>query len=440
MVDSKKTTTSRLGVLEKTYIGILSVIFGGIVLHAPFIVGFGTLFPDYDLVLKSWKEILMGVAAIIAVFLLYKNKRLNLLKNPLVIAIAAYGALHLALIPLFYSEATPVLAGLLIDLRYLLFFVLVLVAIHLYPEYRKLFIKVGIAGALVVLVFALLQVFILPHDILKYIGYNINTIVPYLTVDQNHDFIRISSTLRGPNPLGAYAGVVLALIVAALAKHKVRKERWPLTIVTILSAGGVVALWASYSRSALVAALVAIVIVLAITAARRLSTRAWVIGLGILIVLAGALFIAKDSHFISNVLLHEDPVGGSTISSNEGHVESLKDGLARMIYQPLGAGIGSTGSASLLGDEAVIIENQYLFTAHETGWLGLVLFISIFVSILVKLWQKRRDWLALGVLASGVGLALIGLLLPVWVDDTIAIIWWGLAAIALGSTAKVSDL
>jgi hypothetical protein len=35
-------------------------------------------------------------------------------------------------------------------------------------------------------------------------------------------------------------------------------------------------------------------------------------------------------------------------------------------------------------------------------------------------------------LASGIGLALIGLLLPVWVDDTVSIVWWGLAAIATG--------
>ena len=34
--------------------------------------------------------------------------------------------------------------------------------------------------------------------------------------------------------------------------------------------------------------------------------------------------------------------------------------------------------------------------------------------ILKRLWLVRKDWLALGVLASGIGLAMIGLLLPVW--------------------------
>ena len=102
--------------------------------------------------------------------------------------------------------------------------------------------------------------------------------------------------------------------------------------------------------------------------------------------------------------------------------------------QPLGAGIGSTGSASLYDDDegGVIIENQYLYIAHETGWLGLALFVAIFGLIMVRLWRARDDWLALGAFASGVGMALIGLLLPVWADDTVAIVWWALAATALG--------
>jgi cyanate permease len=80
----------------------------------------------------------------------------------------------------------------------------------------------------------------------------------------------------------------------------------------------------------------------------------------------------------------------------------------------------------------LIIENQYLFVAHEAGWLGLILFLMIFIGVMNRLWQLRTNWLALGVFASGLGLAIIGLLLPVWVDDTVAIVWWGLAAFIIG--------
>jgi hypothetical protein len=65
------------------------------------------------------------------------------------------------------------------------------------------------------------------------------------------------------------------------------------------------------------------------------------------------------------------------------------------------------------------------------GWLGLILFVFIFITVLIRLWKKRADWLCLGLLASGIGLAFIGLLQPVWVDDAVSLVWWGLVAIAL---------
>lgn len=433
-MDAKK-----LNNIKKIYVAILLVIFGGIVLHAPFSVGFGTLWPDYDLLIKSWKEILMLVAGVIAIFLIYKNRQMKLLRDPILVTVGIYATLHLALLTYNARGLASSSAGLAIDLRYVLFFGLVYIAMRLYPSYQKLFIRVGIAGALVVLIFALLQVFILPHDILKYIGYNINTISPYLTVDQNYDFIRINSTLRGPNPLGAYAGIVLALIVAAVSKHKVKKENWSLTLVTILFAGGVVALLASYSRSALVGTIVAIAIILVVTNTHRLSPKVLFVSGVVLIALIGGLLMVRNTQFMSNILLHENPGGGNSINSNEGHINSLTDSINRLVYQPLGAGIGSTGSASLYGGNPVIIENQYLFIAHEVGWLGLLLFVSIFIAILLKLWDLRKNWLALGIFASGIGLALIGLLLPVWVDDTVAIIWWGLAAVVIGSRLYIVD-
>jgi len=439
MVGNRKNKEYTLGTIGKIYIAILLVIFGGIVLHAPIIVGLGTLWPNFDLLIKSWKEILMLIAGLVAIFLLYKTKQMQLLRDPIIIVISFYAVLHLMLLMFMTQSLTSVGAGLAIDLRYVFFFGLVYIAMRLYPNYRKLFIRVGIIGALVVLLFALLQVFVLPHDVLKYIGYNTNTISPYLTIDLNQDFIRINSTFRGPNPLGAYAGLVLILIVAAIAKCKIKREKWLIVITVILSIGGIVTLWASYSRSAMIGTIIAVIIVLAVTSFRKLSTKMWITSGLVLIALIGGFFAARNTSFVSNVILHENPNGGSSVTSNEDHINSIRHGMSKLISQPLGAGIGSTGSASLYGDNPIIIENQYLFIAHEVGWLGLLMFIYICTLILIKLWGLRKDWLALGVFASGIGLAFIGLLLPIWVDDTISIIWWGPAAIVVGSRWYIVD-
>ncbi|MBC7943216.1 O-antigen ligase family protein, partial [Candidatus Saccharibacteria bacterium] len=201
----------------------------------------------------------------------------------------------------------------------------------------------------------------------------------------------------------------------------------------ILTAGAIVALWASYSRSALLAACVGIVIVLAVAIGRKLPLRSWIIGSVVLTTIVIGLMLSLGNDFVSNVILHEDPGESNSINSNQGHVESLQDGVRRFGQQPIGGGIGSTGSASLYGDSPLIIENQYLFIAHEAGWAGLLVFMVIFAEVMRQLWIRRQDYLALGVFASGVGLAIIGLLQPVWVDDAVAIIWWGLAAVTLGS-------
>ena len=425
----------KLAWLTSVYAVILLIIFGGIVVHAPLTVWLGTVFPDYSPLIKSWKEILMIPAALLAgVLVTRQGLWRELSRDWLFRLIVAYALLHIVLAIILPQDTLAQLAGFAIDLRYMLFFGLVYVLIRLAPQWRKQIVYVGAIGAVVVVGFATLQLF-LPKDTLSYIGYSKQTIAPYLTVDENPDFIRYSSTLRGPNPLGAYAGIVLGMITALLVRRKLPLERkrvlWATGAITACS---LVAVWINYSRSALVAAIVTVLIVLGVTMLRRMSRRAWLAVGVVFVILAGSLAAAWESNFVSNVILHENPTTGAEVSSNDGHVESLIFGVGRLVAQPLGAGIGSTGSASLYDDDegGVIIENQYLYIAHETGWLGLALFVAIFGLIMVRLWRARDDWLALGAFASGVGMALIGLLLPVWADDTVAIVWWALAATALG--------
>jgi Ca2+/Na+ antiporter len=104
---------------EKLYVILLLVIFGGIVLHAPLTVGFGVLFPHFELLIKSWKEILMGVASVLLLVILWRRRQWKLLRDPLILLILAFAVLHLLLLPLFWQGTQATLAGILIDLRYL---------------------------------------------------------------------------------------------------------------------------------------------------------------------------------------------------------------------------------------------------------------------------------------------------------------------------------
>lgn len=412
--------------LEKLPAWILIAIFGLIVLHAPMTVYLGSHFPAASDYIKSWKELLVLVAAVPIVIDLYLHKGRGFDKWEKVMfwLVASYILLHLVALVWSPGNTQSLVAGLMIDLRYVAYFALVYVFVRLHPRYLAAFIKVSLAGAAVVLGFAVLQL-LLPRDFLTHLGYGPNTIEPYLTVDKNPNYVRFSSTLRGPNPLGAYAVIVLAIMAAFADKTR---RHWQ---TYLLATSGLVALWVSYSRSAWLAAIAAVSVVIAVRYGSRISHRAWLIAVAAALIVTAFTLSIGGTNFIDNVIYHNNPTTGGQIDSNAGHLTSLENGLTRLWQQPLGAGVGSTGSASLFGPSPMIVENQYLYVGHEVGWLGLGLFLAITLGVCWRLWQLRDNRLALGVLAGGIGMLLVGLLLPVWSDDTVSIIWWGLAAIAI---------
>ena len=428
----------KLKYFEKITASILLVIAGGMAIHTPVTLWLGTLAPDWALVIKAWKEVLMGIALVLIVIVAVRRKKFDeLLQDRLLQLALVYAGLHFVMMMVFQNGLSTAGAGLLIDLRYILYFVLVYAFLRLYPGYRRSFIMAFGIGMTVILGFAVLQVTVLPADVLSHIGYSKSTIQPYLTVDQNPAFVRINSTLRGPNPLAAYAVIVAGIILAFAFRWKVdtRRGKW---LAGAAAAGAGVAIGASYSRSGAIAMVVAALIVAFVAATPKIRKHL-VIGGAVVLVAVGILLVAfRHSAIVSNVLLHDNPATTSTVDSNAQHADSVISGLARLIHQPLGAGVGSAGSASVIGDNPLVIENQYLLVAHEIGWAGLVLFMWLFIEVLRRLWVHRRSALALGVFASGIGLAVIGLLLPVWTDDTVSIVWWGLAAVAIaGNTTKV---
>ena len=411
---------------------LLLVILGLIVVHAPLTVFIESRWPGVGDAAKAWKELLLLTALLLLCVKITLSKVWGkLLQDKLLWLIGGYAVLHIVMVLAGHTTTMAAVAGLMIDLRYVAYFVAVYVFLRLCPNYIQSFYRVVLVGAVIVLGFALLQQ-VLPRDFLKYAGYSESTIKPYLTVDENPDYVRHSSTLRGPNPLGAYAVMALAGVVAyGMAVGRKVKDAKVKYLHLLLAIGALVALWSSHSRSAWIAAVAAVVLLAAVRYRKVLSGKvaAWLV-LAAVVVAAG-VYAIKDTSFFHNVVLHDNPTTGADIDSNSGHLESLIDGTAKMLASPLGSGVGSTGSASLYGDAPVIIENQYLFTAHEVGWLGLGLFVVIFTIIMIRLWKLRQSWKALAVFASGAGLAVIGLLLPVWADDTVSIIWWGLAAVVL---------
>ncbi len=454
--------TSVYGYCGKVAAGLTGIVLGLISFHAPLSVYFGTLLPDFDLLIKSWKEIVLCLAAVLFIPLAIKSKVAEkMLRDKLFILIGIFTLLHGVILFVLYQGLLPTLAGLAIDLRYLLFFTLVYALVLWRPNLRSVFVKTILLASIVVIVFGFLQIVLLPRDILSEIGYSKASIAPYLSVDENPAYIRINSSLRGPNPLGLYmAGwltIVLAFFAAQKPCSKIKKAllnlrqrfslgwsgeqvKWQRPVFAALFLMALVVLWHSYSRSSLLAAAMGMVIVLVIIYKKELKRHFMLAGFLIIVACAVVFVTFQNNSVFQHVIFHNDPYETNLTNSDQGHAASLQSAWRDFSRQPLGAGVGSTGSASLLGDKPNIIENQYLFVAHETGWLGVGLFVIIFGLVLRRLIIVRKNYLSLGLFAGGVGLAVAGLVLPVFADDTIAILWWGLAAIALASKGEASQL
>lgn len=418
---------------EKAFVWGVVLIVAYIPFHAFFSVSIGEL-SGQRLAARGWKEGLLLALVMLATYILLRDRSLvkSFANSRLNQLIVAFITLHFVTALFLHVDLLATIIGLAIDVRYFVYFLLVRLVLLIEPRARDYLLRAFSIGLVIVIVFGVLQQYVLPRDFLANFGYSKETIQPYLTVDNNDQFVRINSTLRGPNPLGAYIVIGISCVLAWAYSRKRLLSKKTMIGAILLFGGGLSVLYVTQSRSAWLAAVCAFLLVIALLATAKTRRVVFASFIILAFVGGGLLFAMRNTSVVQTLIGHNDPNTGAMVDSNAGHAESLLDGTKRMATQPFGAGIGSTGSASLHTDTPIIIENFYLFVAHEVGWLGLVLFVAIQILVLLKLYRAERTWLTASLFASGVGLVLIGLIQPVFVDDTIAYLWWGLAAVGLG--------
>jgi hypothetical protein len=426
--------------LPKLFLWVAVVILILLPIHAFLSTWAGSLFGT-ELIWKTWKEILLTVLVpFVALYCWLKPDITKLLWGRLINKlIVAYVGLHVILSLWTIASSEAVLAGLLMNLRFLAIFVLVQIIVtgtsptikrlHQFMTPWLLWTAIGLS------VLAIVQVTFLPKDFLTHFGYGLHTIAPFTLVDENPNALRAFATMRGPNTLGAYLLLPLAIALYSLYK----KQRLWLSGVTL--GLGLIALGLTGSRSAWLG-FVSTVIALGLLMVPRSTYKQWLrrIALpGILVV--GLLSAAAISiPVVRLALFHSSPSDSHLLEgSTEQHWIATVTGALSVVAHPLGQGVGSAGPASFYNtnDPAVISENYFVQIAEEVGLLGLILFLLICLS----LWRQLRSSssvLAIPLQASFVGLSLTCLFLHTWADDPTAMTWWALAglAISLPTTKK----
>lgn len=381
--------------------------------------------------LRLWKEVLLLILFVGAVTLYIRDARIRTLVNRdrLVTLIAIYVVLLIVTGGISFLingvNLKAFLFGLILDSRFLVFFVITWLVTRHNDFLIRFWQRLLLIPAAIVVGFATLQYSLLPSDFLKHFGYGPDTIRPTITIDQKDAYARVQSTLRGPNPLGAYLVVILSALGGLLVWTK------KLTIWHgILFAFSGLALVFTFSRSAWLGTLVSLLVIIwwgipSIRVRKYLVVAAC----AAILLFGGTAYILRDNDHFQNVFFHTNEHSRSVESSNTGHFNAVQEGVKDILQAPWGSGTGAAGPASVYNDgKTRIAENYYIQIGQEVGIIGLLLFVSINVLVLTRLWAVRRTTvLAQVLIASFAGVTIIALLMHAWTDDTLAYIWWGFA-------------
>lgn len=432
-----KQHITRLSRLSDYLVALVLVL---VPFHA-FLTVWGSSLVGHYTVLRLWDDVALLLLLGICSYWLIKDVSLRrwFSGNLLVRLFIAYAGLQILLgvVALVKGEVVPraLAYGLLIDLRFLAWFLAVVLVAQRSAWLQRSWLRLVVVPAAVVVVFAALQYMVLPHNFLSHFGYDAKTtIAPIETINHNNHYIRVQSTLRGANPFGAYLVLVLSTLGALFLAGRRR------IVCGVLGVVALFALYASGSRSGWIGAVIALGLVVWLSLRSRRSRIIFGgAGLALLVVAASSLLLLRSHPAVQNAILHTQDHSQVKISSNDAHASAFTTNVKDVLEQPLGDGPGTAGPASEynVGHPARIAENYYVQIAQEAGWLGLALFLSMVVLVAVELYrQHTKSLLALVLFASLIGISVVNVLAHAWADDTLAFLWWGLAGVAIGSGVR----
>lgn len=366
---------------------------------------------------------------------------LPLFRRKIVLLIAAYAALTLALAAVHGTDTDAEILGVVYNLRFLLIFVYALLLGNLFDltYVRRYAVKTVITVGVFVALIGVIQYTVLPDSFLTHFGYSrANGVLPAFFIDDKPDLERAMATLRDPNSFGSYLIIIGSLLAALALKTRNRDLR-----IMFGGAGLLVGLSLLYtfSRSAWLGAIIAATVFGGLYILRNRTVmdrvrqqRKWLVVAGVtILLLIGGMLAAKDSYFVQNVIFHADE---STVleDPNELRLRFWSESIESSAEQPLGHGPGTAGLASIRNDKqgTVLNENYYLQILHEVGIIGLLLFFVIITAtawLLYTTYVKTGNLVALALLAALIGLAVTNFLVHIWSNETVAYTFWSLAGL-----------
>jgi len=366
---------------------------------------------NWTIWVQAWKEILVGILAILAVI---KFKQTRKLPNSRIFWLSVI----FIILAIFYALfGNGVVIQKVLGLRTITLFLVAFLAVQFFSFDKQTITqlkKIALLSAVVVSIFALAQKFILPPDFLRHFGYSTNVscwlpggnLPMYHLVEGRENLIRLQSTFAGPNQLAAYLLVILPLAVVKFW-HEKKWQRYLAIFIFISEIGGI--FWA-YSRSAWIGGvgmLLAFIVqnwqrTLSRQLRRKITTCAVISTIGL-------CTLGLINSNLREILVRE--------SSTSMHLERSAAAAQLMLKNPLGLGLGQTAGISQRFTDNTTPENTYLGIALDLGWIGGALFLAIILALLIDLRKSESE-----LFYSLLGITIIAIFLHPFEDTPTAII------------------
>jgi O-antigen ligase len=311
-------------------------------------------------------------------------------------------------------------------------------------DFLKL-IKYFLASGVLVVLFGLLQIFILSPKFLQFFGYS-SGLAEYLRtgVLPTYELLnpavegiyRIQSFLPGALQFSSYLLLLTALILGFFLFSK--RDRGFLGLYMFFS---LVALVFTFTRSAWIGFSAALLVVLFVLIKKKRYLFLSILSLGGL----GYVFFKtfSDNLKFQAIFLHGMIRDNKLFGSTFDHLEAMKDGLFLILSQPMGWGLGVSGPASKFSDKVFIPENWYLQIGTELGILGVLFFVMILSVLgwsLLNIYRKAKDdfykYISFGLFACLIALSISSLFLHTFSDTATVYPFWIFAGLLL---AQASD-
>lgn len=420
------------------------LIFYGLLAYMPFHVFLATWLGSSLGILelaKVAKEPILVIGIVLALYSA-RGKLASLYKKFKVLfwLIAALGLISVIAVILNSNEFEAEILGLTYNTRYLVFFVYgAILTSYFGKRIVSNSARIVLYSGVLVAILGLFQVFILPDTSLANFGYSRETGTPaaFYVNHEAKETERAYSTLKDPNSLGSYLVIIISMVLVTMfnrSKNRPRAIRYIAILIILLGC-----LYLTYSRSAIVglAAGLATLVMLSPQIQRifMAGKRKYITFSAILVIPAVALYLISGTYFFQSVVLHD--VEGKEQTSNTLRLAAYKEGMNKIIENPMGTGVGSAGPVSFKNESkgVIIPENYYMQIALEVGIIGLLIFLSILVYVGYHLYVSASAGgvLAIALLVSLVGVSIANIFNHLWANEAVAYTWWGLAGLSLGA-------